>query len=282
VNSQAASHQSGAGTGGIPSERRHDADDPISPELALVDPELARRARARLDSFDQPASRAPDVDADPKSRVAPRRDTRPTSRRGRVVVAALAVITGLAGAGFTAAKLTGENSRVFARGSLPGGSVAVRPQETNESTGKALQRKPATRAHAVSPQGAKRGRRARPGTSKAGRPALQRKRSAGSGNPGTPPSSASQVGGPSAPVFSWVAVRGASYYDFELFRGAERVFTSRPRQPRLTLPSTWTYGGRRFSRAPGSYRWLVRPVFHANTKTRYGPAIVSAKLVLHR
>jgi hypothetical protein len=282
VSSQAASHQSGAGTGAIPSERRHDSDDPISPELALVDPELARRARARLDSFGQPSSRAPDVDADPKSRVVPQSNTRATSRRGRVVLAALVVITGLAGAGFTAAKLTGENSRVFARGSLPGGSVAVRPQETNESTGKALQRKPATRAHPVSPQGAERGRRARPGTSKAGRPALQRKRSAGSGNPGTPPSSASQVGGPSAPVFSWVAVRGASYYDFELFRGAERVFTSRPRQPRLTLPSTWTYGGRRFSRAPGSYRWLVRPVFHANTKTRYGPAIVSAKLVLHR
>jgi hypothetical protein len=282
VSSQAASHQSGAGTGAITSERRHDADDPISPELALVDPELARRARARLDSFDQPASRAPDVDADPKSRVVPQSNTRATSRRGRVVLAALAVIAGLAGAGFTAAKLTGENSRLFARGSLPGGSVAVRPQETNESTGKALQRKPATRAHAASPAGAERRRRARPGTSKASRPALQRKRSAGSGNPGTPPSSASQVGGPSAPVFSWVAVRGASNYDFELFRGAERVFTSRPRQPRLTLPSTWTYGGRSYSRAPGSYRWLVRPVFHANTKTRYGPAIVSAKLVLRR
>jgi len=259
VNTQAASHQSGPGTGTTPPERGHDADDPISPELALVDPELARRAHARLHSFDQPAPRAPDVDAEPKSRVAPRSDARTTSRRGRVVLAALAVMTGLAGAGFTAAKLTGENSRVFARGSLPATSVVVRPQETRESTGKALRRKPAAQAHATSAAGAEQRRPDR-----------------------TPPSGASQVGGPTTPVFSWVAVRGATYYDFELFRGAERVFTARPRQPRLTLPSTWTYAGRRFSRAPGSYRWLVRPVFHANAKTRYGPAIVSAKLVLHR
>jgi hypothetical protein len=282
VNFQVASHQSGTGTGAIPPQRRHDADDPISPELALVDPELARRARAQLDSLGQPASRAPDFDAEPQSRVAPRRDTGATSRRARVVLAAVAVMAGLAGAGFTAAKLTGENSRLFARGSLPGGSVVVRPQETSESTGKAPQRKPATRAHAASGAGADRRRRDRPGTRKASRPGLQQKRSASSGNAGTPPSSASKVGGPTAPVFSWVAVRGATYYDFELFRGAERVFTGRPRQPRLTLPSTWTYAGRRFSRAPGSYRWLVRPVFHANTKTRYGPAIVSAKLVLPR
>jgi hypothetical protein len=279
VNARAASHQSG--TGAIPSERGHDADDPISPELALVDPELARRARARLDSLDQPASRAPDFDGEQKSAVAPRSDTRATSRRGRVVFAALAVMAGLAGAGFTAAKLTGEKSRVLARGSLPGGSVVVRPQETSESTGTALQQKPATRAHAALGAGADR-RRARPGASKASRAGLKEKRSASSGNAGTPPSSASQVGGPTAPVFSWVAVRGATYYDFELFRGAERVFTGRPREPRLTLPSAWTYAGRRFTRAPGSYRWLVRPVFHANTTTRYGPAIVSAKLVLHR
>ena len=281
MSSQAGSHQAGTGTGTTPPERRHDADDPISPELALVDPELARRARARLASFDQPGPRAPDVDAEPKSRVAPRSDTRATSRRGRVVLAALAVMTGLAGAGFTAAKLTGEKSAVFARGSLPGGSVVVRPQETSESTGKTLQRKPGARGHAASATGADR-RRARPATSKASRPGLQEKRTASTGNPGTPPSSASQAGGPTAPVFSWVAVQGATYYDFELFRGAERVFTGRPREPRLTLPSTWTYAGRRFTRAPGSYRWLVRPVFHANTKTRYGPAIVSAKLVLHR
>lgn len=281
MSSRAASHQSGTGTGTTSPERRHDADEPISPELALVDPELARRARARLVSFDQPAPRVPDVDAEPKSRVAPRSDTRATSRRGRVVLAALAVMTGLAGAGFTAAKLTGEKSAVFARGSLPGGSVVVRPQETSESTGRALQRKPATPARAASAAGAEQ-RRARPGTSQSSRPGLQEKRGTSSGSPGTPPTSASQVGGPTTPVFSWVAVRGATYYDFELFRGAERVFTGRPREPRLTLPSTWTYAGRRFTRAPGSYRWLVRPVFHANTKTRYGPAIVSAKLVLHR
>jgi hypothetical protein len=205
VNSQAASQQSDTGTGAIPPQRRHDANDPISPELALVDPELARRARARLDSFDQPAPRAPEVDAEPKSSVAPRSDTRATSRRGRVLLAALAVMAGLAGAGFTAAKLTGEKGRVFARGSPPGGSVVVRPQETSEGTGKALQRKPATRAHGASAAGAEGRRR---GANKAGRPSLQQKRSASPGNPGMPPSSASQVGGPAAPVFSWVAVRG--------------------------------------------------------------------------
>jgi hypothetical protein len=283
VNAQTTSRQSGIGTEAIPPQRRQDADDPISPELALVDPELARRARARLDSFDQPAPGAPAIGAEPKSSVAPRSDTRATSRRARVVLAAVAVMAGLAGAGFTAAKLTGENSRLFARGSLPGGSVVVRPQETGESTGKSFQRKPATRAQATSAAGGEQTRRSLPRANKANRPGIkQKKRRASSGNPGTPPSSASQVGGPTTPVFSWVAVRGVIFYDFELFRGATRVFTARPRQPRLALPSTWTYGGRRFSRAPGNYRWLVRPVFHANTKTRYGPAIVSAKLVLHR
>jgi hypothetical protein len=280
VNASAGSPQSGIGTPATPSERRNDADDPISPELVLVDPELARRARARLNSLDQPGFRAP-VYADSKSALATRRiDTKATSRPGRVAFAALAVIAGLAGAGFTAAKLTGDNSRLYARGSLSGGSVVVRPQETRESTAKA--RQPATRAHTTATAGAERRRPGRAGTSNANRPGFQRRRRANSGNPRTPRSGPSQVAAPTTPIFSWVAVRGAAYFDFELFRGSERVFTARPRQPRLTLPSTWTYAGRRYSRAPGSYRWLVRPVFVANRKTRYGPAIVSAKLVLHR
>jgi hypothetical protein len=47
------------------------------------------------------------------------------------------------------------------------------------------------------------------------------------------------------------------------------------------LTKTWIYEGRRFRRTPGRYRWLVRPIYRTNAGTRFGPAIVSAKLVLH-
>jgi len=136
--------------------------------------------------------------------------------------------------------------------------VVVRPQETSESTGKALQRKAGKassrrvgrgrRPEAAGSAGGKQGQSARPPTETKRK--LRQPRHAALQPP--------QVGGPTTPVFSWVAVRGVTYYDFELFRGAKRVFTARPRQPRLTLPLNVDLRGRHFSRPPGSYRWLVR------------------------
>lgn len=64
----------------------------------------------------------------------------------------------------------------------------------------------------------------------------------------------------------------------QLFRGSQRVFANRTRQPRLTLPETWRYAGRVVRLEPGSYRWNVWAL-HAGGK-RSGRPAVQAQIVI--
>lgn len=281
MNRPAASRRPGWGSESVASAWDFDGDGPVSPELALVDPELARRARARLQEFEDPASRVLHGDADEPSVAAePPRDRGAPRRRRRVRLSAFVAMAVIAAAGLIVGGRIANENPVSAQGSPARRSVAVDPQGTKEDTRTARERKPATARSGVTAR-KDRERRGRSTTTKAKRSARHpqkrtkpvRKAPAASRKP-------SAAGLPAAPVFSWVSVRGASSYDFELFRGAARVFTARPRRPRIVLTKTWIYEGRRFRRTPGRYRWLVRPIFRTNAGTRFGPAIVSAKLVL--
>ena len=79
-------------------------------------------------------------------------------------------------------------------------------------------------------------------------------------------------------TFSWPAVPTAAY-EFILLRGQERVFSRRVLTPRLTLPASWTYRGKRQLLRPGMYRWIVLPVRGLNGG-RVGKAVVAARLVV--
>lgn len=77
--------------------------------------------------------------------------------------------------------------------------------------------------------------------------------------------------------FAWAPVRGVSAYHIELFRGSSKVFEADTRQPAITIPARWAFGGRTRSLQPGDYRWNVWPVFSGGRAAR---AIVQAKLAI--
>jgi hypothetical protein len=78
--------------------------------------------------------------------------------------------------------------------------------------------------------------------------------------------------------FVWPPVEGAKGYEMQLFRGSRRVFAHRTRQPRVTLPQTWRYAGRSVRLEPGTYHWSVWAL-HAGGTRGSSPA-VRAQIVI--
>jgi len=85
---------------------------------------------------------------------------------------------------------------------------------------------------------------------------------------------------PSQRPFAWVAVPKATYYLVRFYRGSQEIFEARPSAPRLSLPPEWVFKGQRYSLTPGSYRWVVQAGFGRPAEARLGQPIVSAKLVV--
>jgi hypothetical protein len=74
----------------------------------------------------------------------------------------------------------------------------------------------------------------------------------------------------SRPLLLWRKVRHATYYNVQLYRGAEKVFTAWPSSARLRVSREWRYAGRRQTLSAGVYRWYVWPGFGARSQRRYG------------
>ena len=73
-----------------------------------------------------------------------------------------------------------------------------------------------------------------------------------------------------APTFRWAGVRGASFYNIQLYYGGSKILSAWPHKPRQLLTRRWSYGGHRFSLARGIYVWYVWPGFGPRAKARYG------------
>jgi hypothetical protein len=82
------------------------------------------------------------------------------------------------------------------------------------------------------------------------------------------PRNASTVRG--VPKFRWAAVRGASFYNMQLYRNGQKILSAWPGKARQTLTRRWEYRGRRYSLRRGLYVWYVWPGFGPRTKSRYG------------
>ncbi len=59
-------------------------------------------------------------------------------------------------------------------------------------------------------------------------------------------------------LLAWAPVKGASYYNVQIYRGSRKVLSAWPKHPQFRLPRTWTFDGPR-RLAPGRYRWYVWP-----------------------
>lgn len=77
--------------------------------------------------------------------------------------------------------------------------------------------------------------------------------------------------------FAWAPVPGASSYRVEFFRGDARIYTADTSRPQLALPARWTLAGRTHRLTPGTYRWYVWPV---SSGIRRSEATVQAELVV--
>ena len=80
-------------------------------------------------------------------------------------------------------------------------------------------------------------------------------------------------------IVAWAPAPGAAAYDVALYDGSRRIFLERTRNARLALPVEWSYGGSRRRLERGVYRWYVWPV-PAGAGRRSATPIVQASLTI--
>lgn len=84
------------------------------------------------------------------------------------------------------------------------------------------------------------------------------------------------------PLLRWRPVRGAAYYNVQLYRAGRKVLTAWPTQARLQLRARWRFNGRVQRLAPGVYRWFVWPGHGQVTARRYGKVLGASTFVVRR
>lgn len=87
----------------------------------------------------------------------------------------------------------------------------------------------------------------------------------------------------SPPLLSWTPIRGATYYNVQLYRnGSAKVLSAWPVHASLQLRHKWRFDGRRYKLKPGRYQWYVWPGFGKRRAARYGQRIGSGTFVMVR
>lgn len=76
------------------------------------------------------------------------------------------------------------------------------------------------------------------------------------------------VSGP--PRLTWKTVKGARYYNVQLFFGNKKVLSTWPRKPSLQLKPSWHFRSQTYNFVPGHYRWYVWPGFGPLSAHHYG------------
>jgi hypothetical protein len=273
---------------------------PISPELVLVDPELAPRARAllpelawnwrpRAREFEEPISlRVAAVPAAVTSgwRLAavPAAVTRwrlaavaaaMTSRWRFAAVAAVltrwrlaavaAALTSRWRFAAVAAAMTSRWRLAAVSALVAVGAVAfglgISVATTDREDLPAVQSRPPLVAPARQVKG----------------PSLAPPAAKKAGAPTAPKKAGSQRLVPVPPRFVWPVEARATGYRVALYLGGRQIFEQDVTKTGLQLPQSWTYKGSFYGLTKGTYRWVVWPLVGSGANVRRGPAIVSAR-----
>jgi hypothetical protein len=267
--------------------------DQLSPELALVDPDLAHRARQRLTADwdqarrererapttdetvasaqatpvvadDRPAAVAPPAPAPTrraarsKQADAPVAPARRSGERGRRRGAALAMGAAALVAG-GAAYLIASPSRID-RWLLSDEPVRSSQRSIDETGGRSIAVTTTQAAASARGTTTRSARTSSTPTSPAAVPTRQRQ------------------GQLQARAFGWAPVAHATHYLVDFYKGRTKIYAARRPRPNLTLPPQWTFRGRRRHLAPGKYGWRVRAVLPG----RRAKVVVRAALQVRR
>jgi hypothetical protein len=85
-----------------------------------------------------------------------------------------------------------------------------------------------------------------------------------------------------APRLDWPSVRGADYYNVQVFRNGRKILSAWPRHSRLQLKKRWRYAGKRRTLSAGTYSWYAWPGFGRRSAQRYGKLIASRRFRISR
>ncbi|HUK96062.1 MAG TPA: hypothetical protein VLV46_00265 [Gaiellaceae bacterium] len=86
--------------------------------------------------------------------------------------------------------------------------------------------------------------------------------------------------GAGAVKLAWVASKGARYYNVQLFRGGKKVLSTWPLTSTLEVKSHWSYAGKTYKLAPGTYHWYVWPGVGPRSASRYGALLGGSTFVV--
>lgn len=269
-------------------------DEPVTPELALVDPELARRARVSLPDLPGRVSavrivprEAREAEAETSREVTGTVAGRPSAGRGALWRAALSL--GVLSVTTASLWLIVVRPRVDADPPRTAESAASTPAGASAPGNRLAPDGASTRDRVTLPSGKSASRTiplptrpvpptrtsSAPSAGLPSRPTTQQTPTAPTAELRPVPPSPTP---PRPEVFGWVPVPRATHYRVEFFRGRTKIFEALPAVPRLELPRSWRYRGRLYRFVGGGYTWVVRPGFGPRPRARYGREIVRATL----
>jgi hypothetical protein len=85
------------------------------------------------------------------------------------------------------------------------------------------------------------------------------------------------------PLLRWRKVRGADYYNVQVFDGKRKLLSAWPARPHLRLARAWRYAGRRASLRRGhQIRWYVWPGYGRPAAQKYGRLLGQGRFTMIR